>query len=1060
MPFAIVLERTRVYLARAGFLVPTFAVVLAIVILSAIGIVSRNQEAVESKAINQAIDDIGKHRMLSMTIRALSLELASTGSRDALRRMREASASLVQANENARTHVSAAQSLNSTAVPKNLDQLTLLIRELTASSASMTRAYEGTNSSPLFVPENALVRRISQTVEAIVSSASAINEAIATEHQPAAEAADHTYQNVLAILVIALASGYTIAVTVPLWRRMHKETQRFRQMSEELWKLTAVAHRTTNIVIVTDVEGRIEWVNDAFTKITGYSHDEVVGQRPGTFLQFEQTDPVAVARISAALKARKAVQVELQNRAKDGRDYWVAIDIQPVTSVEGAHVGFMAIESDITDLKQVTSEVMSRNADLEIMSALANIGEWAVDAETGEVLWSAGVRSIHEVDDDFTPDLDAALGFYPDDAQSELVQALEECLENGTPWQGELRLVTARGNERWVRIYATSISEQDKVIKLVGAIQDITEMVQARDEIALSSRRLELAVEGASIGLWDWDVVQDRVWIHPKWWDHMGYRSAPEPFPLSLLSKGIHPDDMQLVERNIQTFLHGDEPRIITEFRHRDAAGQWRWVSSMGRATATDQNGRVLRASGVHVDIHERKVAAERAVYAAAHDSMTGLHNRAEFVKAVEKQIKTAAAQKAEFAIIAVDLDRFKNVNDGHGHLAGDALLIEIASRLKALVRDSDIVARFGGDEFAVLLTGGHDYKNRAAAVARRIVDAACQAISYDGRQVQVGASLGIAMFPDHGTTVEDLLQAADSALYAVKAEGKNNYRFFDRQLADRDQQRRTMDSELRSALERGEFELHFQAQCALASRKPLSAEALLRWKHPARGYIGPDQFIPVAEETGLIVRLGQWVIEEACRLAADWPEPLPFSVNLSAAQLGKTNLFDTVTAALLKAKIPASRLEIEVTESIFVRDDDALLGDLRRLHEIGVRLALDDFGTGYASLGYLQKLPFDRLKIDRSFVSGLPTNEKSAAIVRAVVNLGHSLGIQITAEGVETEDQVTFLRECGCEVGQGYLFAKPVPSTALFSVREKKSRNTLQQSLALVMPNRDVSTG
>jgi predicted signal transduction protein with EAL and GGDEF domain len=355
-----------------------------------------------------------------------------------------------------------------------------------------------------------------------------------------------------------------------------------------------------------------------------------------------------------------------------------------------------------------------------------------------------------------------------------------------------------------------------------------------------------------------------------------------------------------------------------------------------------------------------------------------------------------------------------------------------VAQRLTAIVRETDVVARLGGDEFAILLRDSHRTRENAVTISARILSAICEPFDHEGTPLQIGVSIGSAIGPEHGTLVDALIRNADAALYKVKVNGKNSFRFFDTDLAAEAEERRVLEADLREALGRNELELHYQPEVDLRTGKIVAAEALLRWHHPVRGTVRPDLFIQIAEETGLIVPIGNWVIERACREAALWPTEAVVAVNLSVAQVGKSNLVDIVTHALLRSGLPPSRLELKVTENVFLRRDATFLADLHQLNDLGVRLTLDDFGTGYSSLSYLQRLPFHKIKIDRVFVADIATDAHSAAIVCAVANLARSLDIETAAEGIETEDQARLVAAAGCKLGQGYLFGRPKPSAEL----------------------------
>ena len=427
-------------------------------------------------------------------------------------------------------------------------------------------------------------------------------------------------------------------------------------------------------------------------------------------------------------------------------------------------------------------------------------------------------------------------------------------------------------------------------------------------------------------------------------------------------------------------------------------------------------------------DVTERRQTRERLEFLAHHDTLTGLKNRRVFHDEIEKALRTECPN---FAAICLDLDHFKDVNDTMGHPTGDALLVEIAARLRSCVREGDVVARVGGDEFAILqrqITSRRDVED----LADRILTAAKAAIPVNGQMVHIGCSIGIAI-PDHQSRDSDeLLKTADIALYSAKAQGRGSYRFFEPEMAEKLKDRQSLKIDLSTALSNSELELVYQPIVDLATNRVGGFEALLRWRHPERGMVSPVNFIPIAEETGLIVPIGEWALEQACREAARWPGDISVAVNLSTSEFRSRNLPERVRDTLRAAGLPPGRLELEITESVLLQDSDANLETLQRLRETGVKIALDDFGTGYSSLSYLRTFPFDKIKIDRSFVARVEEESESQNIIRAVVSLGRSLGMAITAEGVETRQQLDRIRAKGCNQVQGYFFSKPVPPAAI----------------------------
>ncbi len=431
------------------------------------------------------------------------------------------------------------------------------------------------------------------------------------------------------------------------------------------------------------------------------------------------------------------------------------------------------------------------------------------------------------------------------------------------------------------------------------------------------------------------------------------------------------------------------------------------------------------------VDVTERRQAELRIAHMAQHDALTDLPNRSLFRQSLDEALARAPADAGRIGVFYLDLDQFKAINDTLGHAVGDMLLRSVADRLRASLRPSDVVARFGGDEFAIFRAGlsGPD---EAGALAAHIVDAVSRPYVIAAHHLDIGTSVGVAMAPGDGNSSDLLLKHADMALYRAKEEGRRAFRFFEPEMDARAQARRLLETELRRALAAGEFELYYQPLVSLKTGAITGFEALLRWRHPERGMVPPAEFIGLSEEIGLIVPLGEWALRQACLEAARWPGNLKVAVNLSSVQFKIGNLTHAVVTALAASGLPASRLELEITETILLEESEANLATLHRLRALGVSVSMDDFGTGYSSLSYLRTFPFDKIKIDRSFVSDLAAGGGSMAIVRAVAGLGSSLGISTTAEGVETSEQLAWLRAEGCTEMQGYYFSPPVPASKI----------------------------
>jgi diguanylate cyclase (GGDEF)-like protein len=444
-----------------------------------------------------------------------------------------------------------------------------------------------------------------------------------------------------------------------------------------------------------------------------------------------------------------------------------------------------------------------------------------------------------------------------------------------------------------------------------------------------------------------------------------------------------------------------------------------------------------------HEDITERRRAEAEIIHLARHDALTGLPNRAEFNAKLEGVSKRLKRNGGTATVMMVDLDKFKVVNDTLGHPAGDKLLIEVGKRLQSTIRETDVLARLGGDEFAVIQEGADNQHEAAIALALRIVDAISRPFDLNGNRASLGVSIGIVLAPEHEIDPEGLLKRADLALYDAKASGRNDFRFFRNELLEIADTLRTAENELRGAIEQEQFELHYQPVVDAKTRTLCGVEALVRWRHPTKGLIAPDKFVPLAESTGLIAPLGVWILRRACADAASWPSHVKLAINISAIQFKKDNLFEIMLSTMVETGFAPGRLELEITETSLLENQEAHLTTIRQLKNLGISMALDDFGTGYSSVNYLANFPFDKIKIDKSFTQGVLNRRDCKAVVASTLALAQGLGTVTTAEGVETEEQLEYMRAAGVDLVQGYLFGRPVPISQLdlhatLSPREK----------------------
>jgi diguanylate cyclase (GGDEF)-like protein/PAS domain S-box-containing protein len=613
------------------------------------------------------------------------------------------------------------------------------------------------------------------------------------------------------------------------------------------------------------------------------------------------------------------------------------------------------------------------------------------------------------------------------------LEVLRTIRKTYTPAQLPIIMVTGKSSSEDI-VAALAAGANDYVTKpidfpvVLARIQTQLSRKHAEEALRKSEERYALAARAANDGLWDWDLASGKIYFSPRWKSMLGWAEHEISDDPDEWFRRIHPDDVDRVRADINAHLEDMVPHYEDEYRilHRD--GNYLWM--LGRALAVrDDGGKAYRVAGSQTDITRGKVV----------DVLTGLPNRVLFMDRLGRSFERVRRRTDKtLALIFLDLDSFKLINDSLGHMIGDQLLVEIAGRLESTVRSGDSVARFGrnntiarlgGDEFTILLEEISS-ATEATRVAERIAKDLLEPFMIGGQELFPTASMGIALYNSSYQTPEELLRDADTAMYSAKALGKGRYEIFDSNMRANTIARLQLETELRRAVERKEFEIHYQSIVSLDSGRIWGFEALVRWRHPTRGLVSPNEFIPVAEETGLIVPLGKWVLETASQQMHLWQSrfrenpPLLISVNLSARHFLQPDLLDHCRKMLVENQLLYSSLSLEVTESAMISDPEAAIDVMVQLKALGIKIALDDFGTGYSSLSYLHRFPLDSLKIDRSFVSRMMEDDE---IVRTIITLGRNLGLKVIAEGVETIEQAERLRELRCGFAQGYYFSIPV---------------------------------
>jgi PAS domain S-box-containing protein len=600
---------------------------------------------------------------------------------------------------------------------------------------------------------------------------------------------------------------------------------------------------------------------------------------------------------------------------------------------------------------------------------------------------------------------------------------------------------------------------------IVGRLHDrlrfysnhLEELVSARTEdLRRSEERYALAARGANDGLWDWDLVTGEVYYSPRWKLRLGLKDQEVGADPEEWLGRLHPEDVDNVRARIQGYLAGGTATLTAEYRMRHADGSYRWMLARGMAVRDGKSGTPLRMAGSQTDIDERKKLEEQLMHLALHDPMTGLPNRALLLDRLRHAFERAKKRRQDsLAIIFLDVDRFKNINDSLGHYLGDSVLREIAQRLAECLtelgqrkakpgarglgrkRSSWTLARMGGDEFTVLIEEIDSLRDATEAV-KHIESAFIEPILVEGREHFVTLSTGIVIGPAGYEHAEDLLRDADTAMYRAKAGGRGRCEVFDQKMLTIVREQLRLETDLYRALERNQLYLAYQPIVDLRSGRLVGVEALARWNHPERGLIHPEKFIPIAEETGLILQLGRWILREACRQLRRWTEMSPqardleMSINLSLRQLYGPELEAEAIAAAADTRLDFRSIHLEITESLFMQHPKVVARAMARLRKRGFKVSIDDFGTGHSSLAMLHKLPVDSLKIDRTFVTQLGQRKEARHIIEAILRLSEALGLQTVAEGIETKEQLENLQDIDCPLGQGHLFSPPVKSEIL----------------------------
>lgn len=792
----------------------------------------------------------------------------------------------------------------------------------------------------------------------------------------------------------------------------------------ELERLSMVAQQTTNGVVITGLDKKVIWVNEGFTRITGYSLDEIKGKIPGRLLQGADTDPDTVNEIREAFQKTIGYSVDIINYRKSGEPYWVRIVCNPWLDDTGYIKGYIAIQSDIDqEVKNIEQIQQSQKLLTAVIDANA-IGTWILNLQTRSLeineqwakLLGYTLAELEPVDMDTWQNLT-----HPDDLKKclKMFEDYDKGLINY--YESPIRMQHKAGHWVWIRTSGsiTSRTEDGKAEYTLGTHLDINAQMLAEAHLQEQYDYMQVLFNNMIDGILSVNSENKIQSFNPSSEDIFGYSRE------------------QVINQNIGL--------LIPDLQGKHLVGQHQYIEGRRKSGETFPMEIGIVESkykqepifiGILRDITERKNAEEAINKLAYFDGLTDLPNRLLMFDRLQHALQKSARNYNHVAVLFVDFDNFKQINDSAGHEIGDILLQQIAVRLKEAVRESDTVARLGGDEFIVILEDldgkSENAIKQAETAAQKIKSLLNEPYQLKGISYIGSCCIGIALCDDPSLSSSEFLKQADLAMYQAKLTGRNAISFFAAEMQEKVNTRIKVEQDLRNALKNEEFEVFYQTQVDIDGNC-IGAEGLLRWRHPERGLVAPMAFIPIAEESGLMVPIGRWVLEQACQCLLGWADNpamsnLVLAINVSVVELNQNDWVDSVISTIEKTAADPTRLKLEVTESVMAYDIDNVVSKLSILRDTGVRISLDDFGTGYSSLTYLKSLPLNQLKIDKSFVRDILNDPDDKAIAETIISLAKMMRLDVIAEGVETQEQLTMLKQMGCLAFQGYLFGKPQP--------------------------------
>ena len=824
--------------------------------------------------------------------------------------------------------------------------------------------------------------------------------------------------NIVWELLIGGIVAFSFLGAVVLW--IHSALRRARRSN--LRKGIFVSSALNNLshgVMMTDAQNRVVFCNDRFFEIYGLARADIAKDMTGRdLIELRRTrGQVAVSFEEFVRQARKPEGCVTE--LPDGRSVITKLFPLPNGGTIGTH-------EDCTEQRRLSRQLASTKQFLESVLDNVPVCVAAKSIDDGRYIFAnRAFERFSRFSRDNIVGKRANEIFRPDTTLG--IEAADQAALNSPEGQFRNEFVVERGSEKRVLSSIRVIARNDKNQPefLIALFDDVTERRSLSQELENTKKFLELVVDNIPVSLIVERVSDGRYLLANRSAEVILNRRREDATGLTAADI-FNPREAKLIIARDEAAI---KKRGLLVEEHPISTKDGLRLFLTRRMTVLDEAGEPQYLIKTHEDVTDRRQTESRMAHMAYHDGLTDLPNRAAFLQALSQMIEACGGTGEEFAVLSLDLDGLKEVNDVFGHATGDKVLIEVAQRLQASARGG-VVARLSGDEFGLIIDGKQPVAGML--LAEQLAEALTKEFQIDGKSVRAGVTTGISIFPHNGADAASLLANAGAALFRAKAKSRGSISIYEPEMDQQIRDRRVLHQDLSLAIKNGELSLYYQPQAmsrhTVAASEIIGFEALARWLHPVRGFVQPNDFIPLAEESGLIVEMGEWILREACREAASWPLPLQIAVNLSPAQFMHGDVVHLVHSILLETGLSPGRLELEITEGVLIEDFDRGLALLRRLKALGVRISMDDFGSGYSSLSYLQAFPFDKIKIDRAFVINLGRNPQSAAIIRAVIGLGHGLEMSIVAEGVETQEQLGFLADEGCDVVQGYFLGKPLP--------------------------------